>query len=411
MSVPEGVHGVELFVVLVAIASAAALVTTRLAMPYSVALILAGLVVGAAIPPEALEVTPELILAVLVPGLVFEASFKLDVAELRKTSGLVAILAIPGVLITAAVVAVVASVATGLDPALGFLLGAMVSATDPVAVIDLFKRLDAPGRLATVVDAEALFNDGTGVVLFAIALVAITRPVGVADGAAGFGAVVIISAILGVLAGLVAVGLMSVTNDRLIQTAISVVAAYGTYLVALRFGQSGIVATVSAGIVVGWAGQRGRLPQRTMAALDGVWGFAAFMITALTFLLIGRVIGLDLIVRSVPLIVAGYVAITLARAFVVYVLIGGTERALPGPSLLPVSYLHVMFWAGLRGAIAIALVLALPQDIPERDLLTGAVYGIVLVTILFQGTTAGWVIRRAGAIGDRAPSHDVASTR
>ena len=203
---------------------------------------------------------------------------------------------------------------------------------------------------------------------------------------------------------------MSVTSDRLIQTAISVVAAYGTYLVALRLGQSGIVATVSAGIVVGWAGQHGRLPQRTMAALDGVWGFAAFMITALTFLLIGRVIGLDLIVRSVPLIVAGYVAITLARAFVVYVLIGGTERALPGPSLLPVSYLHVMFWAGLRGAIAIALVLALPQDVPERDLLTGAVYGIVLVTILLQGTTAGWVIRRAGAIGDRVASRGVAST-
>ena len=204
---------------------------------------------------------------------------------------------------------------------------------------------------------------------------------------------------------------MSLTEARLIQNRESpVVAAYGTYLVALRLEQSGIVATVSAGIVVGWAGQRGRLPQQTMAALDGVWGFAAFMITALTFLLIGRVIGPDLILRSFPLIVAGYVAIMVARALVVYVLIGGTERALPGPRLLPVSHLHVMFWAGLRGAIAIALVLALPQDLPQRDLLTGAVYGIVLLTILLQGTTAGWVIRRAGAIHDRAPSRDAATT-
>jgi len=392
--------GVELFVGLVAIASAAALVTSRLSMPYSVALILAGLVVGAVIPPEALEVTPDLILAVLVPGLVFEAAFKLNVAELRKTSGLVAILAVPGVLITAAVVAVVAWIATGLNLALGFLLGAMVSATDPVAVIELFKRLSAPGRLATVVDAEALFNDGTGVVLFAIAVVAVSQPVGIAEGAMEFASVVLVSVILGVLAGAAAIRLMSLTDDRLIQVAISVVAAYGTYLVAVRVGQSGIVATVSAGIVVGWAGQGGRLPQRTMAALDGVWGFAAFMITALTFLLIGRVIGPELVVRAVPLIVAGYLAITIARALVVYVLIGGTERALPGPSLLPVSHLHVMFWAGLRGAIAIALALALPENLPQRDLLTGAVYGIVLVTILFQGTTAGWVIRRAGALND-----------
>ena len=203
VTTPDGLHGVELFVVLVAIASAAALVTSRMSMPYSVALIVAGLIVGAAIPPEALEVTPDLILAVLVPGLVFEASFKLDVAELRKSSGVVAILAIPGVLITAAVVAIVASMSTGLDPALGFLLGAIVSATDPVAVIELFKRLDAPSRLATVVDAEALFNDGTGVMLFAIALVAVTQPVGIAEGAVALASTVLISGILGVLAGVV----------------------------------------------------------------------------------------------------------------------------------------------------------------------------------------------------------------
>ncbi len=122
--------------------------------------------------------------------------------------------------------------------------------------------------------------------------------------------------------------------------------------------------------------------------------------TAVTFLLIGLAISPDLVVRAVPAIVAGYIAITVARAFVVYVLIGATERALPGPSLLPVAYLHVMFWAGLRGAIATALALSLPANLPERDLILGTVFGIVLLTVLLQGTTAGWVIRRAGVPAD-----------
>jgi CPA1 family monovalent cation:H+ antiporter len=308
---------------------------------------------------------------------------------------------VPGVVITAAVVAVVVSVSTGLDLALGFLLGAIVSATDPVAVVELFRRLDAPCRLTTVVDAEALFNDGTGVVLFTIALHAVSGPVGLADGAAQFVAIVVVSGIIGLVAGAAAVRLMALTTDRLVQATISVVAAYGTYLVALRLGESGIIATVMAGVVIGWAGDRGMLPRRTMAALDAVWSFAAYMITALTFLLIGMTIGPELVLRAAPLIAAGFLAITIARVLVVYGLIGGTERALPGPSILPVGHLHVMFWAGLRGAIATALVLALPTDLPQRDLLTGAVYGIVLLTLVVQGTTAGWVIRRS-ALGTAA---------
>ena len=153
---------------------------------------------------------------------------------------------------------------------------------------------------------------------------------------------------------------------------------------------------MAAGVVLGRAGQREILAQPTMAALDRLWGGAALVLTALAFLLIGVVIVPDLVLRALPLIVAGYVAITLARAFVVYVLIGGAERALPGPSKIPAAYLHVMFWAGLRGTIATALALAIPETVPERDVLVGAVFGIVLVTILVQGTTAGLVVRWAG---------------
>ena len=138
---------------------------------------LAGLAIAILLPDVTFQVTPELILAVLLPGLVFEAAYKIDLGELRQTFGIVVVLAAPGVLITAGVVAVVVSVTTGLDFSLAFLLGAMISATDPVAVVALFRQLGVPKRLATAVESESLLNDGTGVVLFAIALRAVSQPV------------------------------------------------------------------------------------------------------------------------------------------------------------------------------------------------------------------------------------------
>ncbi len=388
-----GFLAIELFVGLVVVATAVALLSRRSAIPYSVALVLAGLGISVLFPNRQVQITPELILAVLLPGLVFEAAYKIDLGELRRTFGIVAVLAAPGVLITAGVVAVVVSTTTGLDFSLAFVLGAMISATDPVAVV---KRLGAPSRLATAVEAESLLNDGTGVVLFAIALRALSEPVTLASGAWSFAVTVVSSVVIGFVAGRVAHRLMRAANDHLIELAISVVAAYGTYLLADRLHESGIIATVVVGIVLGNEVAPQPLSARTRVALDIVWEFVAFMLTAVTFLLMGLVISPDQLVRAAPIIVAGFIAITAARAFVVYVIIGGGERALPRPSLLPLAFLHVMFWSGLRGAVAIALALALPIGLPDRDLLTGAVYGVVLITLLIQGTTAGLVVRRSG---------------
>jgi CPA1 family monovalent cation:H+ antiporter len=393
-----GLLPVELFVLLVVVATAVALVARRSALPYSVALVLAGLGISVLFPSNKVEITPELILAVLLPGLVFEAAYKIDLGELRRAFGAVAVLAAPGVLITAAVVAIVVSTATGLDIALAFLLGAMISATDPVAVVSLFKRLHAPRRLATVVEAESLLNDGTGVVLFSIALRAVSAPVSIVDGAVAFALTVVVSAVIGIVAGLLAERLMQAADDHLIEIAISVIAAYGTYLIADRIHESGIIATVVVGLVLGNEGGEQRLSRRTREALDITWEFVAFLLTALTFLLMGLAISPGLLVRAAPLIAAGFVAITIARALVVYGLIGGGGRLLPGPARMPVGYLHVMFWAGLRGAVAVALALALPNSLPDRDLLQGAVYGVVLVTLLVQGTTAGQVIRTSGIL-------------
>ena len=177
----EGISpAIELFVGLLLLAVIVAIVARPLRLPYTVALVIAGLLIGiganaAGVPT--IIVSPDLVLLVLLPGLVFEAAYRIRIAELRRWFGGLALLAVPGVVISAAVVALVLNLATGLRLDLAFIVGAMLSATDPAAVVATFKRLRVPNALATIVDGESLLNDGTGLVLFGIAVAAVYAPV------------------------------------------------------------------------------------------------------------------------------------------------------------------------------------------------------------------------------------------
>jgi CPA1 family monovalent cation:H+ antiporter len=399
MTAEATIQAIEVFVALVTLAALVGLVVRRLAIPYSVALVVLGVVVAAVLPVE-LEVTPELVLLVLLPGLVFEAALRIDIADFRRTFGGVVLLAAPGVLISAAVVAVVLNVATGLPFVLGFVVGAMVAATDPVAVVSTFKQLGSPRRLATLIESESLFNDGTAIVVFAIAVEAATGPVTLADAAVSIATIVVVSVALGSAIGFVASRLIASVDDHLIELTLSVVAAYGTYLLADRLHQSGIIATVVAGLLIGDHARRTGMKRESLEALDTVWEFFAFLVTALVFLLIGLAISFADLLTALPSIAWGVLAILVGRAIVVYGLLGGASRLtiLTGHRRgVPVAWLHVLFWAGLRGAVAIALALSLPTDFPDRQLLQEITFGIVLFTLLVQGTTVEALIGRVGA--------------
>ena len=181
MDGPGTRSAIELLVGLLALAGLVAIIARPLRLPYTVALVIAGLVVGglaAAGGFAALQVTPEVVLIMLLPGLVFEAAYRLRLDVLRRWLGGLFLLAVPGVLISAVVVALVLIAATGLRPDLALVVGAMVSATDPAAVVATFKPLRVRAALATMVDGESLLNDGTGLVLFAIAVQAVVQPPG-----------------------------------------------------------------------------------------------------------------------------------------------------------------------------------------------------------------------------------------
>jgi CPA1 family monovalent cation:H+ antiporter len=396
-----------LLVALVAAAVVVAVVARRFALPYSVALVLFGLALSIAGPNVRLPISPELLLAIVLPGLVFEAAFRTNIEVLRPTAAGVLLLAIPGVVVVAAIVALVLSATSGLTFTEGFLVGAMVAATDPAAVLSTFRRARVPARLATMIEMESLVNDGTGIVLFALALEMLDGGGSLGGSVVGFVVSVVGSSVLGAVLGGAAARLVRGVDDHLTELAITVVLAYGTYLVADALGLSGVIATLLAAGVFG-ATARGALTARATDAIDVVWEFAAFLLTAGVFLLVGLAIAPQTLVLAAAPIAWGIVAILVGRAIVVYGLLGmmsaavarlGDRRA-PSAATIPRAWLHVLFWAGLRGAVSVALALSLPADLPNRGLLQGIVFGIVLFTLIVQGTTSGWVLRRTGAEAD-----------
>jgi CPA1 family monovalent cation:H+ antiporter len=394
-------HAVELLVGLLGLAAFVAIVARPLRVPYTVALVVAGLVVGivggaAGIP--SIDVSPDIVLLVLLPGLVFEAAYRLRLAELRRWFGGLALLAVPGVLISAGIVALVLNLGTGLRLDLAFIVGAMVSATDPAAVVATFKRLRVPPALSTMVDGESLLNDGTGLVLFAIALQVVAAPISPGGAIVMFVGTVAISVAIGLVTGFLAARIIDLVDDHLVELTITVVLAYGSYMLADAFHLSGVIATVTAAIVLGNVGPGRALTETGADAIDTVWEFFAYLLTAVVFLLVGLAIPPAGLLEALGPIAWGIVGILIGRALVVYVLLGGASRIARGPGLaeaVPSGWLHVLFWAGLRGAVAVAMALSLPADVPQRALLQEITFGVVLFTLLVQGTTIGWVVDRA----------------
>lgn len=391
-----------------------AFASRRLRVQYTVAMVVVGLGVSALTGRGNLEVPPAIAVTILLPGLVFEAAYRLDAAELRRTFGGVALLAVPGVIVTAAVVAVVLHVAAGLPLAQAFIVGAMVSATDPVAVVATMRQLKAPARLVTLIDAESLFNDGTAVLVYAIGLGALSESRGLADDVLAFVVGIVASVGIGAAVGWLIARVAALTRDHLIELTLTLLAAYGTYVLADLARQSGIIAVVVAGIVTGTYGRRVGFSPRAREAIDTVWEFLAFVLTAVAFLLIGLAIPLGTLGDASLPIAWGVVAVLVGRALVVYGLLGGSSRIanlLGAAPRMPLSWLHVMNWTGLRGAVAIALALSLPADVPDRALLQGTTFGIVLFTVLAQGATAERVMRWARPTPEPPPSRPTGRRR
>jgi CPA1 family monovalent cation:H+ antiporter len=388
---------------LLLIVSLVALVVRRLRIPYTVALVVVGLLITFQKPLE-IELTPELILSLFIPPLVFEAAFHLEFKSLRENWLPIVALAIPGVLLTTVIVGAIVSWGVGISLSSGLVFGALIAATDPVAVVSLFKALGAPKRLSMLVESESLFNDGTAIVLFKLMLaVALSAALGNSgdardsfdylSAAVDFVRVSAGGLLIGVGLGWIIAQIIARVDDYLIETMLTTVLAFGAYLVAERFHVSGVLAVVAAGIVTGNIGLKGMSPT-TRIVLFNFWEVLAFVANSLVFLLIGLDVNLREIGTNLLPIGVALAAVLLSRAMVVYGLTALTNWRTANK--IPLNFRHVLFWGGLRGAISLALALSLPVALAERDLLRVMTFGVVLFTLLAQGTTMQFLLRRLG---------------
>jgi CPA1 family monovalent cation:H+ antiporter len=379
-----------LVIELLLIASLVAIAVQRFRVPYSVALVVVGLLITLQSPLQ-FELTPELILALFVPPLVFEAAFHLNFRDLQRSLPAILLLAVPGVIITTLIVGGILKFGTQLTFPIALVFGALISATDPVAVVALFRTLSVPKRLAVLIEGESLFNDGTAIVLFNLMLVvAITGHFTPLESLGNFLRVSIGGLAVGLVLGWLVSLLIARVDDFLIETTLTTVLAFGSYLIAEQLHFSGVLAVVAAGLVNGNLGSQGMSPT-TRIVLFNFWEYFAFLANSLVFLLIGLQVNIpDLVAHWQPVLWA-ILAVLIARVVVVYGLSWISRRTIEP---IPLNWQHVLNWGGLRGAICLALALSLPASLgSDRDLLQVMAFGVVLFTLLLQSTTMKPLVR------------------
>lgn len=396
------------FVLLFVIATAVAIGARWLRVPYTVALVLAGLGLGSTNAFEAPHLTRELLFAVILPGLIFEAAFHLEFKKFWKDKLAIHAMAVPGLVIsvgvTAAILAPAANVlelAAGFGPMHALVFGSIIAATDPIAVVGLFKALGAPPRLAALVEGESLVNDGTGVVVFTIAVAAATgAEVTVVSALGDFVRIAGLGLVVGLAVGWGVGQVIKQVDEPMIELTLTMIAAYGSFVFAEHFHGSGVIATVAAGMICGsWAARVGMSPT-TRVAVETFWEYLAFALNSVVFLLIGFEVSLASLAAHWQPILVAFVATLAGRVVVVY---GVSALLRPTPSRLTAAETGVMSWAGLRGALSMVLALSLPREFTHRELLIHMTFGVVVLSILAQGLTMSRLLSRLGLVGTRGP--------
>lgn len=383
---------IDMVVLLLMISAAVSMLVPSLKVPYPIALVIAGLVIGLFQLLPGVQMTPDIIMMVFLPALLFEASWNIPIKSLNKDKLSITVLATIGVFITTLIVASFLHFLGGIDMPNALLFGAMTAATDPISVVALFRKIGIEKRLTMILEGESLFNDGTAVVLFKILLAAAIagRSLYLVEGATQFLFVALGGSILGILIGLISSYITRLFDDPLPETMLTMISAYGAFLFAEHLKVSPVLAVVGAGIVLGNFGSRTSMSASTRLAVNSFWEYAAFICNSFVFLLIGLQIKIPLLQKYWSLILIAIAGILVARLVVVYGLCPLLRsKALP----IPFAWMHLLFWGGLRGALCMAMALSLPLDYPAREPLIVTCFGVVLFTLLVPGASMEWLVK------------------
>lgn len=376
---------VEQLEVFLFVAAIAAMIARRINLPYTVVLVVAGLALSFIPFPNAVELSKDLVFVIFLPTLIFEAALYINWKELKKDFLVVSSLATVGVILSTAITATGMHYFVGWEWPIALVFGVLIAATDPVSVIATFKETGVQGRLRLLVESESLFNDSTAAVGFGVAIALATGQAITVSSTVSFLA---LSVGGGILCGIAVAGslllLAGQTEDPLVEITFTTVAAYGSFLLAEHFHCSGVLATVTAGVMIGNLGSLGSISDQGRLSVESFWEYAAFVANSLIFILIGmreshESFGLLLL----PIAIA-IGLVLLGRAVAIYPL---CNLFFLSPLRVKLTHQHALFWGGLRGALSLALALGLPLDIPHRSDIITVTFGVVAFSVFVQGLT------------------------
>ena len=383
-------------------AAVVAMLTRRLRLPYSVGLVAAGILLAFLPFAPRVELTKDLIFSVLLPPLLFEAAFYIHWEDLRRDFFLIVVLATLGVVLSACVTSAGMHYFAGWQWLGAVVFGVLIAATDPVSVIATFKEAKVRGRMLLLIESESLLNDGTAAVAFSVV---VAMAGGQQPTAPAVAALLARSIGGGVLCGAgMALGALLMTgrtNDHLVEITFTTVAAYGSFLLAERFGMSGVLATITAGLVMGNFRRFGTISEQGTVAVQAFWEYAAFAANSLVFLLIGMHEAHQNFLAIWASALIAILLVTLGRALAIYpccLLFAHSAQRVPG------ARQHVLFWGGLRGALALALALGLPPAVPQREEIITVTFAVVAFSVFVQGLTVTPFLRRMGELPPRKVS-------
>ena len=402
-----------IFISLFLLATVSAILLKKLHFPYTIGLVIIGMLLGIAAeyldfltPVLGVDLTRDLIMYVLLPVLVYEAAINIKLPALIKELVPVMMLAVVGVVLSTLLVAWILNSLSPLGMVGALLFGALISATDPVAVIALFKEVKAPERLSLLMDAESLFNDATAIVMFGIVL-AFIQVGGVfdnnllLDSVLNFFYVFFGGILVGAVLGFAMLFMLKVSRGiPFVQIAHTTILAFGSFIIAdYLFELSGVMSVIAAGIITRTYGRKA-MAEYTQLYIVPYWEFMAFVANSFIFLLLGLkedllFRDLDKLLSVLPILMLAVAAVLLARFAVIYLLIPVSNR-LPGSNPVDARSRVIMFWGGLRGVVPVALMLSIPDSIAEKPMIIHMTLMVILFSLLVQGTTIEWLMARLG---------------
>jgi CPA1 family monovalent cation:H+ antiporter len=384
---------VEFLIWMLIAASAIAVVANRLHVPYTVALVVGGLALGSFHVPlvddiirqEPSWLTPNVSLVIFLPPLLFEGSLKLQLRHLRENLLPILLFAIAGVLAASVITGLAVHWVIGFPILVGLVFGAIISATDPISVLALFRNMAVAKCLSVLVEGESLLNDGTAAVLYGILVGAVmSGSLSVATGVRTFFVQVLGGAAVGLGLGYAVSKITARIEEPEIEITLTTILAYSSFLVAQSLHLSGVIATVVAGLMIGNFAVPVGMSAQARVSLWSFWEYASFVMNSIVFLVIGLQVRLVDLLRSWQLMLLAAGAVLLGRALSVY---GLTPLSNLFTEKISLRWQHIMAWGGIRGALSLALALSLERSFPYRSHVLAATFGVVAFSIVVQGFT------------------------